>query len=135
MLTGDADEEIGDDDGESLDGELLEGDMKVNVKHVDCEEDTDFMSAFDRMMAESIMERATTVPRPGQLDISVPVHVKSTAKKTYGESYILCVMYVMASKAQRWNLGPWGGGVILGLGRVSGHVLGVLCSWLVFDVL
>ncbi|XP_071552083.1 regulator of nonsense transcripts 2 isoform X1 [Panulirus ornatus] len=88
VLTGDGEEEIGDDDGELLDGEILEGDMKVNVKHVDCEEDTDFMSAFDRMMAESIMERASTVPRPGQLDISVPVHVKSTAKKTYDQ--LLC---------------------------------------------
>ncbi|XP_042223985.1 regulator of nonsense transcripts 2-like isoform X2 [Homarus americanus] len=83
VLTGDAEEEMGEDEGE-----LLEGDMKVNVKHVDCEEDTDFMSAFDRMMADSLMERATTVSRPGQLDISVPVHVKSTAKKTYDQ--LLC---------------------------------------------
>ncbi|XP_045620961.1 regulator of nonsense transcripts 2 isoform X2 [Procambarus clarkii] len=89
VLTGDAEEElVDDDDGELTEGELLDGDMKVNVKHVDCEEDTDFMSAFDRMMADSLIERATTVPRPGQLDISVPVHVKSTAKKTYDQ--LLC---------------------------------------------
>ncbi|XP_069942909.1 regulator of nonsense transcripts 2 isoform X2 [Cherax quadricarinatus] len=88
VLTGDAEDDIGDDDGEMLGDEILEGDMKVNVKHVDCEEDTDFMSAFDRMMADSLMERASTVPRPGQLDISVPVHVKSTAKKTYDQ--LLC---------------------------------------------
>lgn len=67
-----------------LEEQLLQGDMKVNINHVECEEDNDFMSAFDRMMADSILERASTVPRPGQLDISVPVHIRSTAKKTYG---------------------------------------------------
>lgn len=61
--------------------------MKVNINHVECEEDNDFMSAFDRMMADSILERASAVPRPGQLDISVPVHIRSTAKKTYGEYF------------------------------------------------
>ncbi|XP_064084936.1 regulator of nonsense transcripts 2-like [Macrobrachium nipponense] len=84
-LTGDAEDEIGDDDTNDIDEASLEADVKVNVKHVDCEEDNDFMSAFDRMMAESILERANAVPRPGQLDISVPVHVKTTAKKTYDQ--------------------------------------------------
>lgn len=60
--------------------------MKVNLKHVDCKEDNDFMSAFDRMMAESILERTSNIPKAGQFDISVPVHVKSTTKKTYGEA-------------------------------------------------
>ncbi|XP_047478568.1 regulator of nonsense transcripts 2-like [Penaeus chinensis] len=83
-LTGDAYEEI-EGGGESLEGELLEGDMKVNLKHVDCKEDNDFMSAFDRMMAESILERTSNIPKAGQFDISVPVHVKSTTKKTYDQ--------------------------------------------------
>ncbi|XP_027219078.2 regulator of nonsense transcripts 2 [Penaeus vannamei] len=59
--------------------------MKVNLKHVDCKEDNDFMSAFDRMMAESILERTSNIPKAGQFDISVPVHVKSTTKKTYDQ--------------------------------------------------
>ncbi|KAK7065770.1 hypothetical protein SK128_012529, partial [Halocaridina rubra] len=79
-LTGDG-EEMTEDHASDIESTSL--DMKVNVKHVDCEEDNDFMSAFDRMMADSILERANAVPRPGQLDISVPVHVKATAKKTY----------------------------------------------------
>lgn len=86
-LTGDAEDEIGEDTTE-LDDASLEGDVKVNVKHVDCEEDNDFMSAFDRMMADSILERVNSISRHGQLDISVPVHVKTTTKKTYDQ--ILC---------------------------------------------
>lgn len=93
-LTGEAEEDLGDEeDGGREEGraqmleeeQLLQGDMKVNINHVQCEEDNDFMSAFDRMMADSILERASTVPRPGQLDISVPVHIRSTAKKTYDQ--------------------------------------------------
>lgn len=77
-----------------MERELLEGDMKVNLKHVDCKEDNDFMSAFDRMMAESILERTSNIPKAGQFDISVPVHVKSTTKKTYGKSVSVFNMHI-----------------------------------------
>ncbi|KAK3865393.1 hypothetical protein Pcinc_028997 [Petrolisthes cinctipes] len=86
-LTGEVDDEC-DDDGGGGDVEGLleeeEADVHVNLKHVKCEEDDDFMSALDRMMADSVLERVTTMPKPGQLDISVPVHIKS-AKKTYDQ--------------------------------------------------
>lgn len=88
-MTGEVDDECDDDDGGGGDVEGLleeeEADVHVQLKHVKCEEDDDFMSALDRMMADSVLERAATMPRPGQLDISVPIHIKS-AKKTYGES-------------------------------------------------
>lgn len=92
-LTGEAEEELGDEEdgrreerrAQLEEEQLLDGDMNVNINHVQCEEDNDFMSAFDRMMADSILERASAVTRPGQLDISVPVHIRSTAKKTYDQ--------------------------------------------------
>ena len=60
------------------------GDVKVTLNHVSCEEDDDFMSAFDKMMADSVIERTREAPsRQGISSISVPIQAKSSTKKTY----------------------------------------------------
>ncbi|XP_069694080.1 regulator of nonsense transcripts 2-like isoform X2 [Periplaneta americana] len=51
--------------------------------HVECPEDEDFLSAFDRMVSDNIQDRMRETVKPQQLDISVPLHIKSSAKKTY----------------------------------------------------
>ena len=67
--------------GESADGDQ---EVKVTLNHIDCEEDDDFMAAFDKMMADSAIERTREIPKPSYSNISVPVQIKSSAKKTYG---------------------------------------------------
>ena len=59
--------------------------------HVECPEDEDFLSAFDRMVSDNIQDRMRETVKPQQVDISVPLHIKSSAKKTYGivQYYIL----------------------------------------------
>lgn len=52
--------------------------------HVECPEDEDFLSAFDRMVSDNIQDRMRETVKPQQVDISVPLHIKSSAKKTYG---------------------------------------------------
>ncbi|RZF42335.1 hypothetical protein LSTR_LSTR004143 [Laodelphax striatellus] len=47
------------------------------------EEDGDFVNAFDRMVSDNITERMREQVKPQQVDIPVPFHVKSNAKKTY----------------------------------------------------
>ncbi|PNF37933.1 hypothetical protein B7P43_G03899 [Cryptotermes secundus] len=51
--------------------------------HVECPEDEDFLSAFDRMVSDNIQDRMRETVKPQQVDISVPLHIKSSAKKTY----------------------------------------------------
>ena len=53
-------------------------------KHLECHEDTDFMTALDRMVAENIREQNRNQVKTQTVDISVPYHVRSTTKKTYG---------------------------------------------------
>jgi len=59
--------------------------------HVECPEDEDFLSAFDRMVSDNIQDRMRETVKPQQVDIAVPLHIKSSAKKTYGivQYYIL----------------------------------------------
>jgi regulator of nonsense transcripts 2 len=51
-------------------------------KRIDCTEDDDFMTAFDKMISESIQHRSQEMVKPPQTDITVPLHVKSTLKKS-----------------------------------------------------
>ena len=50
---------------------------------MECPEDEDFLSAFDRMVSDNIQDRMRETLKP-RVEISVPLHVKSSAKKTYG---------------------------------------------------
>lgn len=51
-------------------------------KKVDCPEDSEFLNALDRMVSENIQERMREPFKAGNVDISVPVVLKSN-KKTY----------------------------------------------------
>lgn len=59
--------------------------MSSGPKHLECPEDEDFMSAFDKMVSENIQDRMRETVKPQQLDISVPLHIKTSTKKTYGK--------------------------------------------------
>ncbi|XP_046363443.1 regulator of nonsense transcripts 2-like isoform X2 [Haliotis rufescens] len=51
-------------------------------KRIVCQEDDDFMTAFDKMMSENIQARAQESLKVPQLDIAMPVHLRSKTKKT-----------------------------------------------------
>lgn len=52
-------------------------------KKMDCQEDIEFLSALDKMVSENIQERMKEPVKAGNVDISVPVVLKSNIKKTY----------------------------------------------------
>ncbi|XP_030765926.1 regulator of nonsense transcripts 2 [Sitophilus oryzae] len=52
-------------------------------KKIDCPEDEEFLSALDKMVSENIQERMRDPVKAGNMDISVPVVMKSNAKKSY----------------------------------------------------
>lgn len=52
-------------------------------KKVDCPEDEDFLNALDKMVSENIQERMKEPVKAGNVDISVPVVLKSNVKRTY----------------------------------------------------
>lgn len=54
-------------------------------KKVDCPEDADFLNALDKMVSENIQERMREPVKVGNIDISVPVVLKSNAKKSYDQ--------------------------------------------------
>lgn len=58
-------------------------------KKVDCPEDNDFLSALDKMVSENIQERMREPVKSGNVDISVPVVMKSNAKKSYDQLQVI----------------------------------------------
>lgn len=60
-------------------------------KRMDCPEDDDFLSALDKMVSENIQERMREPVKAGNVDISVPVVLKSN-KKTY-EQLQVCLLF------------------------------------------
>lgn len=57
-------------------------------RKVDCPEDEDFLSALDKMVSENIQERMREPVKAGNVDISVPVVLKSN-KKTYEQLQVV----------------------------------------------
>nr|XP_006818844.1 PREDICTED: regulator of nonsense transcripts 2-like [Saccoglossus kowalevskii] len=49
-------------------------------KHIKCDEDSDFLAAFDQMMAENLQHRNNELIKVPQLDVSVPVNLKTKLK-------------------------------------------------------
>uniref|UniRef100_T1IJL6 Regulator of nonsense transcripts 2 n=1 Tax=Strigamia maritima TaxID=126957 RepID=T1IJL6_STRMM len=92
-MTGDSqsqplDAEYHEGDGEGYDGTESVGERENDdvcvlpgPKPVHCQEDEDFMTAFDKMLAENIQHRNQETVKPPQVDISVPMHVKGTVKR------------------------------------------------------
>ncbi|XP_049955092.1 regulator of nonsense transcripts 2-like [Schistocerca serialis cubense] len=50
---------------------------------VECPEDDEFLNAFERMVSDNIQDRLQETIKPQQVDISVPLHIKGSSKKTY----------------------------------------------------
>ncbi|XP_078530285.1 regulator of nonsense transcripts 2 isoform X4 [Lissotriton helveticus] len=51
------------------------------IKHVPCAEDEDFVQALDKMMLENLQQRSGESVKVHQLDVAVPLHLKSQLKK------------------------------------------------------
>lgn len=62
--------------------EELNAALPSKPRRLSCPEDDDFLSALDKMVSDNIQDRMRDSVKPQQVDISVPLHVKST-KKTY----------------------------------------------------
>ncbi|XP_036368923.1 regulator of nonsense transcripts 2 isoform X3 [Octopus sinensis] len=52
-------------------------------KHIKCTEDEDFLSAFDRMMADNLQARSQESLKVPQLDIAVPMHLRGQVRKQF----------------------------------------------------
>ncbi|XP_056637303.1 regulator of nonsense transcripts 2 [Diorhabda sublineata] len=78
-----------DDEGENMTSEAEQEPVSESLaipkgpKKVDCPEDEDFLSALDKMVSENIQERMKEPVKAGNLDISVPVVLKTNVKRTY----------------------------------------------------
>uniref|UniRef100_A0A6I8R8C6 Regulator of nonsense transcripts 2 n=1 Tax=Xenopus tropicalis TaxID=8364 RepID=A0A6I8R8C6_XENTR len=51
------------------------------IKHVPCAEDEDFIQALDKMMLENLQQRSGESVKVHQLDVAIPLHLKSQLKK------------------------------------------------------
>ncbi|KAG7206291.1 hypothetical protein KM043_003667 [Ampulex compressa] len=72
----------GGTEGVLMDVTELNAALPAGPRRVSCPEDDDFLSALDKMVSDNIQDRMRDSVKPQQVDISVPLHVKST-KKTY----------------------------------------------------
>ncbi|XP_020710978.2 regulator of nonsense transcripts 2 isoform X2 [Athalia rosae] len=69
-------------EGVVMDSADMDAALSLAPRRVACPEDDDFLSALDKMVSDNIQDRMRDSVKPQQVDISVPLHVKST-KKTY----------------------------------------------------
>lgn len=51
------------------------------LKHVPCVEDEDFIQALDKMMLENLQQRSGESVKVHQLDVAIPLHLKSQLRK------------------------------------------------------
>ncbi|XP_053318091.1 regulator of nonsense transcripts 2 [Spea bombifrons] len=51
------------------------------IKHLQCAEDEDFIQALDKMMLENLQQRTGESVKVHQLDVAIPLHLKSQLKK------------------------------------------------------
>ncbi|TKS90476.1 Regulator of nonsense transcripts 2 [Collichthys lucidus] len=54
------------------------------LKHVACAEDEDFIQALDKMMLENLQQRSGETVKVHQLDVAIPLQLKSQLKKGGG---------------------------------------------------
>uniref|UniRef100_A0A672SCH2 UPF2 regulator of nonsense mediated mRNA decay n=1 Tax=Sinocyclocheilus grahami TaxID=75366 RepID=A0A672SCH2_SINGR len=52
------------------------------LKHVECAEDEDFIQALDKMMLENLQQRSGEAVKVHQLDVAIPLQLKSQLKKS-----------------------------------------------------
>lgn len=75
--------EIAQEDNESLNRAIPSAPRKMS-----CSEDDDFVNALDKMVSDNIQERMRESVKPTQVDISVPMSVRS-GKKTYEQLQVI----------------------------------------------
>lgn len=63
-------------------------------RHVSCTEDDEFINALDRMVSDNIQDRMRESVKPTQVDISVPMSVRS-GKKTYEQLQVDANVYLV----------------------------------------
>lgn len=73
-------------------------------KKVDCPEDIEFLSALDKMVSENIQERMKEPVKAGNVDISVPVVMKSNMKKTYEQLQVISNIFLFICSLNLQNL-------------------------------
>ncbi|XP_043086697.1 regulator of nonsense transcripts 2 isoform X2 [Puntigrus tetrazona] len=56
------------------------------LKHVACAEDEDFIQALDKMMLENLQQRSGEAVKVHQLDVAIPLQLKSQLKKSSAPS-------------------------------------------------
>lgn len=78
----DGDEESDEGGGDTAEEEAMSNALPSRPKHVTCTEDDEFVNALDKMVSDNIQERMRDNVKPAQVDISVPMTVRSS-KKTY----------------------------------------------------
>ncbi|XP_037077123.1 regulator of nonsense transcripts 2-like [Pollicipes pollicipes] len=75
---------------DELADEVEDGDAAVDAaadlapQRIACAEDDDFLSAFDKMISDSIMERSRESVKP-QFELSAPISTSGPVRKTYGQ--------------------------------------------------
>jgi regulator of nonsense transcripts 2 len=88
-LTGD-DVEFPNDDEE----EVVDHLVSKHQRRIQCQEDDDFMAAFDKMVSENIQDRMKEAVKPPRCDITVPMNLKSSSsKKGYGMFFLDLVFF------------------------------------------
>lgn len=55
--------------------------MKTGPKRIECQEDDDFMTAFDKMLEDTSKARNNESIKVPQFDVPVPVNIKGSKKK------------------------------------------------------
>lgn len=71
-------------------------------RKVDCPEDDEFLSALDKMVSENIQERMRETVKATNIDISVPIVVRSN-KKTYDQLQVSSVSIIYDGKCITLN--------------------------------
>ncbi|XP_052213550.1 regulator of nonsense transcripts 2-like isoform X2 [Dreissena polymorpha] len=84
---GEEEEGYSDDEGEDMDTDHEDRQQDDQVilknlpKRIECQEDDDFMAAFDKMVEDTSKARNNESLKVPQFDVPVPVNVKTTKKK------------------------------------------------------
>ena len=66
----------------------MEFHIQVVPKHINCDEDDDFVSMFDKMLNENIAESRNISTRVAGSGQQVPSALGRSNKKTYGKQFI-----------------------------------------------
>lgn len=100
-LPGERTDDEEDDAGSESSGSArdLEAALPAAPRHMSCQEDEEFVSALDKMVSDNIQERMRETVKPPQVDISVPMSLRS-AKKTYNQLQVIFEIHKIIIKIE-----------------------------------